>query len=899
MPTWHRPLRAAALARRVLAVAILIAASFPASAASISEPSTVFYGKIWGSGGPQPFLVTAGTLDWTIRRSDGTDLTLHTTLFPMRQREYSYRLDVPQSALALGLQAGPGEVPLRATEDTHSHWVICVDGLPARLLGPNGATFSVAQANRAATFRLDLEVPLDPVDTDGDGIPDWWEEQFGLNKQDPADAALDPDGDGLSNLVELRSGYDPTQDSRQPALATTEILAYAGGITGVMLTILDADSTPDALICTLTEPPTAGTLYLRNGHEQAASPDLALAAGSQFTYQDVRAGRLILAHDGGDDLSASFALTVRDENPNHAAATGTVRVDLYRPANAGITGASDGELLALALDQKPLAGVQAEEEPRVRSYILSRALGYVVWDCTGARAGQEVTTPTSALSREAYRSEYLTRFGLDRRQVILDGVGQNILAGGMESDLFMVSAGENTLRGGGGADSFIFLPASGGRNIVMDFSPGENDRIDLSRVLPGGSGKLTDYVRINTSGLDPEIEVNLSGNIGAEPDLAIALAGLDPGDADLYSLVASGRLVVGTLNLPPRVSIASLGSAAENGPSPGAFRLTRAGTLSGALTVNIAVRGSAVNGVDFASIGQVVRFAPGEATATVTIMPFADSETEPAETVEVSVLPGNAYELGETTTALLTIADLEAVVSIEVLEPLAVQASGTPGVLLITRSAVLNRSVLVRLTVGGSATAGTDYESVPRYVNFVAGQTTALISIAPAAGAVLEGGAETVAVGIMPDAAYRIGNGQASVTLVNAGMTLGGWRDREFANSTGSLSAFATADPGGFGVPNLVRYALGMDPSHPDRARLPRAVLRDGQLTMDVRRPPNLTDIRYVVEASLDLRVWETSGVERIYPAEHANDPAVMTYRANVSASRDGVFMRLRIVYEP
>src|ERR1043165_2133065 len=48
------------------------------------------------------------------------------------------------------------------------------------------------------------------ADTDGDGIPDSWEALDGLNKNNPADAALDPDGDGASNLNEFRAGTVPT-----------------------------------------------------------------------------------------------------------------------------------------------------------------------------------------------------------------------------------------------------------------------------------------------------------------------------------------------------------------------------------------------------------------------------------------------------------------------------------------------------------------------------------------------------------------------------------------------------------------------------------------------------------------------------------------------------------------
>jgi hypothetical protein len=45
-------------------------------------------------------------------------------------------------------------------------------------------------------------------DTDGDGMPDWWEKQMGLNPS-ADDSWLDYDGDGLSNLEEFLYGSDP------------------------------------------------------------------------------------------------------------------------------------------------------------------------------------------------------------------------------------------------------------------------------------------------------------------------------------------------------------------------------------------------------------------------------------------------------------------------------------------------------------------------------------------------------------------------------------------------------------------------------------------------------------------------------------------------------------------
>jgi len=46
-------------------------------------------------------------------------------------------------------------------------------------------------------------------DTNEDGIPDWWEEQYGFDPTGPSIAEEDPDSDGISNYWEFRLGTDP------------------------------------------------------------------------------------------------------------------------------------------------------------------------------------------------------------------------------------------------------------------------------------------------------------------------------------------------------------------------------------------------------------------------------------------------------------------------------------------------------------------------------------------------------------------------------------------------------------------------------------------------------------------------------------------------------------------
>ncbi|MEI8078523.1 MAG: LamG-like jellyroll fold domain-containing protein, partial [bacterium] len=54
----------------------------------------------------------------------------------------------------------------------------------------------------------------DDIDSDGDGLPDWWEIKYGLDPYDATGvngATGDPDGDGLNNYNEMLTGNDPHQ----------------------------------------------------------------------------------------------------------------------------------------------------------------------------------------------------------------------------------------------------------------------------------------------------------------------------------------------------------------------------------------------------------------------------------------------------------------------------------------------------------------------------------------------------------------------------------------------------------------------------------------------------------------------------------------------------------------
>ncbi|HMJ64410.1 MAG TPA: FG-GAP-like repeat-containing protein, partial [Candidatus Binatia bacterium] len=70
--------------------------------------------------------------------------------------------------------------------------------------------FNVVVTNRAGVSSLSSNAVITVLaDTDGDGMPDEWETYHNFDPTDPADALLDADQDGVSNLDEYLAGSDP------------------------------------------------------------------------------------------------------------------------------------------------------------------------------------------------------------------------------------------------------------------------------------------------------------------------------------------------------------------------------------------------------------------------------------------------------------------------------------------------------------------------------------------------------------------------------------------------------------------------------------------------------------------------------------------------------------------
>ena len=144
---------------------------------------------VWESGGTRP--------DRALERATPLpDLPFPITVYPVSEIEDAILRDVGASSRL----------------DSDGLWVPNRDTVDKRLIQEYRDGAGQIPLDENAVGGLPVILPgVVYLDSDHDGMPDAWEERYGLEPDDPSDGVDDGDIDGYTNVEEYLNGTDPTK----------------------------------------------------------------------------------------------------------------------------------------------------------------------------------------------------------------------------------------------------------------------------------------------------------------------------------------------------------------------------------------------------------------------------------------------------------------------------------------------------------------------------------------------------------------------------------------------------------------------------------------------------------------------------------------------------------------
>jgi len=312
------------------------------------------------------------------------------------------------------------------------------------------------------------------------------------------------------------------------------------------------------------------------------------------------------------------------------------------------------------------------------------------------------------------------------------------------------------------------------------------------------SSALTAYYTIGGTATNGADYNNLTESVTFAAGSATALVNLNPiDDADfegyqheniVLTLKSNSAYLLGVSNsatalivdndLPTVTINASDNTAREvitgQTQDSGQFTLTRTGNTNSLLTAYYTISGTA-NSADYSNnvrstLGGIVTFAVGAATALVDINVFDDFAVEGNENVVLTLSSNSAYTVGLSNSAAVTIVDNDLpTITISAKDNSAKEViagqTQNSGQFTLTRNGSTTSDLTVYYTTSGTATNGADYSNLTGSVTFAAGSSTALVNLTPIDDANFEG-VESAILTLSADAAYIVGSSNSAVVNI-------------------------------------------------------------------------------------------------------------------------------------
>lgn len=296
--------------------------------------------------------------------------------------------------------------------------------------------------------------------------------------------------------------------------------------------------------------------------------------------------------------------------------------------------------------------------------------------------------------------------------------------------------------------------------FVLDKAVGRDLRLRYS--LTGNAKVGVDFMPLSGEILIPAGSVASVLPIFAVPNLLIegnrdlTVTISDGADYDVGKAQATVYIVDDDL---PAVRVYSMNDAIqENAQAKGQFNVIRSGDLSEPLQVDYVFKGTATNGIDFQGVSGTVTIPARLASATVDIVPIADSKPNAPKTVILQISPNPRYNVSAPAYAEMSI--LDAQTPLVRIQPVIAGATvtseqGAAFSFQITRLGPTTNAIFVKFDVGGTAGNGSDYRSIGIGATIPAGQASVQIPIVPIADELNEW-RENITIRLSPGEGYEI-----------------------------------------------------------------------------------------------------------------------------------------------
>ena len=317
--------------------------------------------------------------------------------------------------------------------------------------------------------------------------------------------------------------------------------------------------------------------------------------------------------------------------------------------------------------------------------------------------------------------------------------------------------------------------SAGTVNLNITLSAAQAGDVTVEWYTNGGTalGGNVDY--LTTSGVvtflagetAQTVPITINDDTLDEANETVIVTLRNPNGARLGS--ASHTLTITDNDTPPAATVGFPGAAGSGSEtvSPGALAVALSTAQAAAVTVDYAVTGGTASAVgDYTLTAGTLTFAAGE---TVKIIPHTivnDTTLEPAETIILTLSNAVGAALSPNTSHTFTITDDDAVTVTITASDASASEPGDAGSFTLTRTGVTVDPLTVNVTIGGTATNGADYASIPTTAQFAAGAASVVVPVSVLDDPAGEG-SETVVL-TLAAGAYTIGTpSAATVTLAD------------------------------------------------------------------------------------------------------------------------------------